>query len=310
MSKLLCLMVILLAATGCSAIRTELWTRDDTEYLHKDSSLDPLAVGKVKGIPVMLKVPSHIEVTIKETLYASHDPNNSIIRVVPLERPDLSVDAQLKYTEKMFVVDPQRVAAGSGGYGFGFGTVPNANGGPAAGHGYLESLSYSADDETILQSSNLLSTVLSFGTRAKASAAPQEFGLITVERVVAYRRFDLGSPTVDQEVFCFLEEKMNSCHSCPTNGGRAFYANHIVVPHKAFTPTQGGGQQGGGQQGGGQQGGGQQGGGQQGGGQQGGGQQGGGQQGGGQPNSAGGVHINLSAPAQLSPFSTDFPLHQ
>ena len=58
----------------------------------------------------MLRVPSHLEVTITETVYAQYNVNASNdtaqLDVIKLDRPDLDVAANLKYTEKMFLVIP------------------------------------------------------------------------------------------------------------------------------------------------------------------------------------------------------------
>lgn len=224
---------------GCSSIRTSMWTRAE------DDNLLPDGTRALKGMPVMLKVPSHIEIKVIETLYAAHDPDQHQIQVVKLDRPDLKVDAQLKYTEKMFLVDPQRVGAGTGEYGFGFapgsgGTaIPSQLGDntDTAGHGYLHSANYKADDQTITASASLLASVLSFAPAgARSSSVPQQMNLATIDRVVAFRRFDLGSPTVDEEVFAFLEEHVNHCHSCANVAGRSFiHGREIDVPAPAKT---------------------------------------------------------------------------
>ncbi|WP_145377630.1 hypothetical protein [Symmachiella dynata] len=202
-----------------------MWTRDENDYLHPDSEISPDLDDDLDGIPVMLKVPSHIEVAIKQTLYVHRgkaDQSDKLV-TVKLNRPDLLVDAQLKYTEKMFLVDPVKVGAGSGAYGFAFSgdsgaNVKNANNGSGVGHGYLQSADYQAVDTTITTSATLLNSILSFApSSAKQSGFVTDdpaFGLTTIERVVAFRRFDLGSPTVDEEVFAFLEEHMNCCHAC------------------------------------------------------------------------------------------------
>jgi hypothetical protein len=223
---LACALVVLL--TGCNSIRTNMWTRAEDENLHPDPCHN------LKGIPVMLKVPSHLEVTITETLYVQYkvdsDHDTGKLQVIKLDRPDLDVIANLKYTEKMFLVDPVRVGAGTGSYGFGFGPankdLPPIAGedGTNAGHGYIHNANFKANDQTIIRSANLLSTVLSLRPKASGKAglldpnSLQESAqtIVKMTRTVAYHRFDLGSPTVDDEVFAFMEQHLNGCHnSCP-----------------------------------------------------------------------------------------------
>ena len=210
---------------GCSSIRTSMWTRAEDDNLHPD------ICSNLKGIPVMLRVPSHLEVTITETVYAQYNVNagndTAQLDVIKLDRPDLDVAANLKYTEKMFLVDPVRVGAGSGNYGFGFGPGDkgvgiNGDDGTPAGHGYIHSANYKANDQTIIHSANLLSTVLSFRPNASsktglldpATLEKSTTPIVKINRTVAYKRFDLGSPTVDEEVYGFMEQHLNGCHSC------------------------------------------------------------------------------------------------
>lgn len=224
MRALLMSTLLIGALSGCTSIQSQMWSRAEDDQLYPDTDKP------IHGVPVMLKVPSHIEITIKEKLYASHkqgaNAGDGAIQVVTLRRPDLSVDAQLEYTEKMFVVDPVRVASGTGLYGFGFAApekaspIKDSNGDGSSGHGYLHTLSYKAEDTTIVKGATLLQSILSLNSPASAQQKSFQagFGLIEIERVVAFRRFDLGSPTVDEEIQGFLEQKMNCCHRCCLNG--------------------------------------------------------------------------------------------
>ncbi len=220
MRALVLMFLLVPTLSGCVAMKSQMWSRAEDDNLYPDSEKP------IRGLPVMLKVPSHIEVVIRETLYATHEvgatPEKSQVKVIKLARPDLEVDAQLKYTEKMFVVDPVRVASGTGSYGFGFSapdkTTPilNANGASNSGHGYLHTLDYKADDKTITTSATLLQSILSFNTpeAANKKSFVENFGVIEIKRVVAFHRFDLGSPTVDEEIHAFLQEHMNCCNQC------------------------------------------------------------------------------------------------
>ncbi|MBL8819255.1 MAG: hypothetical protein JNL58_24705 [Planctomyces sp.] len=210
------ILVIACVLSGCSAVRTEMWTRDEYDGLHPDSKCHPLAKKHLNGVPVMLKVPSHLEIRIMERVYARHEPERQCLQVVEFERPHLSATYELKYTEKMFIVDPQRTAAGEGRYGFAFAgnsdAIRDGNNQPPEGHGYLASGKYTADDETIVRSSELLSTVIGLSSRAKDSDdedLASKMDLIKTDRLVAFRRFDLSSPLLDAEVTAFLATHLN-----------------------------------------------------------------------------------------------------
>jgi hypothetical protein len=221
-----------------------MFTRAEDENLHVDPCCN------LNGIPVMLKVPSHLEVKITETLYAVYDQDVGDLHVIPLDHPDLAVAAELKYTEKMFLLDPVKVGAGAGGYGLGFGPAkdgdkPGASilgeDGLATGHGYLHSANYKADDQTIIQSANLLSAVLNFnkvktafGSSGNILDTTQAGSATKINRVVAYRRFDLASPGVNDEVYAFLEEHLNRCNAC----SKLPSANRGVISRKLTASSQ------------------------------------------------------------------------
>ncbi len=228
------ILVIACILSGCSAVRTEMWTRDEYDGLHPDSKCHPLAKKHLNGIPVMLKVPSHLEVRITERIYARHEPDKQCLQVVDFERPHFSATYELKYTEKMFIVDPQRTAAGEGRYGFAFAgnsdPIRNGNNQPPEGHGYLASGKYTADDETIVRSSELLSTLVGLSSRAKDTDdedLASKMELVTTDRLVAFRRFDLSSPLVDAEVAAFLAMHLNQC---PTSDSPSLPSSRSPLP--------------------------------------------------------------------------------
>lgn len=219
--------------SGCVAMKSQMWSRAEDDHLYPDTDKP------IRGIPIMLKVPSHIEIIVKQKLYATHSAGDKTkegtINIIPLARPDLEVSAVLKYTEKMFVVDPVRVASGSGSYGFGFsppaaGGVKNANDQLEHGHGYLNTLDYKAVDTTITTSATLLQSILSLNSPEAATKKSFDagFDVITIERMVAYHRFDLGSPCVDEEINQFLQEHMNCCHQCSDLGSLAEASSDAV----------------------------------------------------------------------------------
>lgn len=220
--------------SGCSSIRTRMWTRDESEALHPDRCQH------LKGVPVMLKVPSHLEITIVEHLYAAHAEGR--MEVVKLRRPDLEAFTELKYTDKMFLVDPVHVLAGSGGYGFGFSKsdmtsrIPDANGDDGTGHGYLHDSHFKADDQSITTIASLVANVAGIANARRSAIGPSGMNLTTIDRVVAFRRFDLATPHVDQEVQAFLDEHLNHFHASDGAGMRQFADPNIVVPSVERSP--------------------------------------------------------------------------
>ena len=190
---------------SCSAIRTTPMTRHANEELSVDEC-SPL-----KGVPVMLKVPSHLEVEIIETTYYDYCKDGQLQPVYEVN-PARRASVQLRYIEKMILVDPVRPFSGQGGYGFGFTGPPTATGLPPdanQGNGYLGQFSYTATDTTIKDTATLLATVAPLVGITKAAAtpstAPLSDSLIKLERTIALRRFDLAMPNLQGELQCFLD---------------------------------------------------------------------------------------------------------
>ena len=236
----LSILAVALLMLGCSSVRTVPLTRltDNSLIADEDSPL--------KGLPVMLKIPTHVELTAYEIEYYYYEPGAAEVLQVtnstgavttphadaipegfnPIPTPCGPVrdfTYVVKQTDKMFVVDPLRPAAGQGGFGFTFGGAAgsgfsDANGGSSAGHGYVSGFNYKAVDQTILQTSALLTNSLNI-LRGKTPTAPALTAggstgnafdnVVTVKRAIAFRRFDINDPCFEANVDEFLTEFVN-----------------------------------------------------------------------------------------------------
>lgn len=216
-----CLRLLLLASAtlvGCSSFRTTAINRCDNDRLVVNPN------HPMKGIPVSLRVPSHLELSVVETTYwEKKDVAGKKPTLVPLHtcRPTRSVSHQVCFTEKIFLVDPVRPGAGTQSYGFTF-KKSTATHPDHAGKGYLEKVDYKIDDQTIKESANLLSNSLGLINALQTSASPavpNTSNLIATDRTVAYGRFDINSATFESEVAEFLDCHINcvssECGTCP-----------------------------------------------------------------------------------------------
>lgn len=211
------LVAIGLAATcGCNSIRTTAVDRceHDTLVVNPDRPM--------KGIPVSLRVPTHLELKVIETTYWEKRENpGEKSTLIPLStcRATRSVKHDLCYTEKIFLVDPVKPTAGTQKYGFAFWSNDNPNQDEHNGKGYLRNLTYSIDDKTIQESAKLASNVLGLINAFQISAneaTPNEGTILSTERAVAYARFDINSCTFEDDVAAFLDCNVNQvCHTCP-----------------------------------------------------------------------------------------------
>ncbi len=214
----LALIFTLFAIPGCSSFRTTTVDRSDNDCLVVNPTC-PL-----KGIPVALRVPTHLELRVIESSYwEKRNQPGTKPKLVPLStcRPTRTVTHRVCETEKIFLVDPVRPGAGTMNYGFTF-QSNNATdtGKAAAGKGYLQNVQYKIDDQTIQHSADLLSNSLGLITALQTAAAnratPNTSNLITTERAVAYARFDINSPSFEYDVAAFLDCHVNFVHEAHT----------------------------------------------------------------------------------------------
>ncbi len=210
---------LLLAALGCNSIRTTVLDRSEDDRLQKNRPTTSL-----KGIPVMLKVPTHMEITVYErSFFYQTKQSNRLVAVDCNEMPTRFVKTNVAKTEKMFLVDPKRAAAGITEYGFKF--QGGEEGKSAAGHGYLSQANYKVQDETLTQAASLVNSVAAAlltspgtpGADPKSVMEAENGDAVPVheiDRVVAFCRFDINSPTYDEDVRQFLNQYLNHCQSC------------------------------------------------------------------------------------------------
>ncbi|MFO1002908.1 MAG: hypothetical protein U0936_21465 [Planctomycetaceae bacterium] len=207
---------ILLGTAGCSSFKTTAVDRLDNDMVVVNPS-KPL-----KGVPVSLRVPSHLELCVIETSYwEKQDIPGQKPTLKPLHtcRATRTVTHNVKYTEKIFLVDPKRPAAGTEKYGFTF-QSNDANKGEDAGKGYLQKVEYEVDDQTIKESANLLANSLGLINALQTSASqpnPNKSDLVSTDRTVAFGRFDINSPSYEDDVANFLDIHVNCerTKTCP-----------------------------------------------------------------------------------------------
>ncbi|QDU51439.1 hypothetical protein [Gimesia panareensis] len=241
MRYLVPLLLLFSMCHGCSSIKTTAFDRleDDTIVANPDQHL--------KGIPVSLRVPSHLELTVEEKTFWRVEGS----QLIPVSscRATRTISHDVKYTEKIFLVDPVRPAAGpatpdqgatdeSSYYGFSFKT-DDLNDGEIqrayehSGKGQLTGLNYHIEDKTIIRSAQLLKSSLNMIKAFKTSAKAEQtaFGdntdkvtgldVLQTTRVIGWSRFDLNSEHFEEDVMGFLNTYVNQKSCAPDCPGTA-----------------------------------------------------------------------------------------
>lgn len=189
-----------------------------------------------KGIPITLKVPSHLDVYIEEVYYMQDDGDDQRTLTDALsDTRIMNVRTELIKSKKVFTVDYKRPGAGTLNLSTKF-----------SDEQYFQSISRALQDTTIVDSANLLNTALG-GTSDPATAtgtlpalvapttptsgtqsAPPTLipsGPTAVQaamleshirdtRVVAYQRFDINDPDFELQVDAFVSLHLNNCDRC------------------------------------------------------------------------------------------------
>ena len=239
MVRVICLS-FLVAVCGCAAIRSTPVTRqDDHSYC---------AQCPANGVPVTIKVPTHLKVEVYEQLFFEFDGTDTITLVNSDCKRNLKVRSEQLTTEKVIFVDVKRPAAGTLGYNLEF---------DSKGQSITQYESF-LFDRTLEDSANLIAALVpdaaqqtrteegtpdnSFAATAgtatsakvstvfadrkptnfaskdsKTSSASFDENVFTRERVVAYKIFDINGVDFEQQLERFVCTHLNACHNCQSN---------------------------------------------------------------------------------------------
>lgn len=199
--------LFIFGSIGCNTIRTTFLKQNECGQIVKEPTHFK------RGLPVMLEVPTHVDVRIVQTDYWEVDDNgNDPKKLVHLsEATSRSVDIEQIFTEQMFLLDPKRPAEGTGQFKFGFNKLDAT--GKGKDNGTLNSVQYRAEDKTLTATADLLTTTLNtFSTPGlkRTSINSETSNMITNTRTIALKRFPVGKEH-EEEISAFIEQYINGC---------------------------------------------------------------------------------------------------
>lgn len=213
-------LLIVAVIAGCSSISSTMLNRFDNDQYAGNSNGQTTCHNEArpfKGVPITVRVPTHLDVAIKETLLIAKDDNNRLYQMTSSKR-HIFVEARLVETEKVFTVDPQRPAAGTLKYSLSFGNKGKAADDPDNSQ-YFQSIAYRIQDDTVREVNKSISTLLPLlggqPVRGRRTAGDSISRIADeVVRVIAWKRFDVDAPDFESQVECFVEHNLNCCDSC------------------------------------------------------------------------------------------------
>ncbi|XZE46588.1 hypothetical protein SH467x_001877 [Pirellulaceae bacterium SH467] len=212
MSRTLTILFVLMTTCipmGCTSYRSTIMSRLPTDQFVKNSRQC------TKGVPVTLKVPTHVDVRVVEEYFIVQGGGATVIPQIgkPLRR----VEMETIYTPKVLTVDFVRPAAGT----LSLASDSDGNGIVFDEAGYFESIQGKIDDQTI---EDLNAAIPNFkkliGAPSRKQAAEvaakgkntELGGWHSYDAVIAVRRFDINEPCWEQEVDAFIAEHL-ACQS-------------------------------------------------------------------------------------------------
>lgn len=213
------ILVVFCSNSSCTSFRTTSLGRLDTDSLFVD------CMGrkhKGKGIPVKMKVPSHVTVTVYEQQVLIRGKEG--VKLQSFSPPQYEVQTGLAYTDKVFLVDFVRPAGGT----LNLMGVGEDSGIAFDDEQYFKSVRAEAQEQTMQQVIKALETVGGFsiegkkvnavGSETSAQFVDGDTTLTNVhfeKSIVAYQRFDLARPHWEDEMNSLVAKYLGECGSCP-----------------------------------------------------------------------------------------------
>jgi len=186
---------MLLVHTGCTSMTSTMLTRDESNQFWTRK-------GKLKGVPITLKVPTHVQLTVFETHYLIRD-EQGITHRLPLPFVVRDFSQEFIYTEKIFTVDFKRPAAGL--YNLHLLMTDDQ---------YIAKLQHDVTDNTIQEVTSLVGRFFpsGLGPRTAGDEEPPEQILQDVQSVVAVDIFEIDAPDFEQQMSAFINCHLNQSH--------------------------------------------------------------------------------------------------
>jgi hypothetical protein len=193
---------VLLAVIGCSSISSTMLTRDESNRFWTRK-------GDLKGVPITLKVPTHVQLTVFERHFMVKGPVK-----VPGEEPrarrvDLpfvirDFSQEFIYTEKIFTVDYKHPASGT--YNLHLDLTDDQ---------YIKQFQHDVSDTTIADVTKLVKGLVpanGLGALQAKTAGAIEQETYEIQSVVAVRMFEIDAPDFEEQMSEFLNCHLNQAH--------------------------------------------------------------------------------------------------
>lgn len=186
----------MLSLSGCKSSRSTFLLRDETNSFWEKK--------RANGIPMTLKVPTHVKLYIYETHYLEAVEVGGVSRVQYVELPVVLRDFGQEFikTEKVVMVDFKRPAAGTFNLSLDLDDQ------------YIDTVKQDITDETLSEVNAMLSTIVGGFPQGfnPQSEGGSRVDVKEVKSVVAVGVFEIDAPDFEVNVMQFLNCHLNQSH--------------------------------------------------------------------------------------------------
>lgn len=201
MRSLTICLTMLFFVTGCTSFGTTIAQRCSNGTL-----IPNIPKAKTRGVPVKLKVPSHVVVNVKETYFVQKAEGNGIPKEIKLidtygqQIRSLDLTTRVEYDDKVFTVDFKRPAGG----------ILDITSITYDQEQYFKDVQATYTENTLKDINTAIGNVKT-AIKSSASIPATQDKLAHETRQVATGRFDISVPGWEEELQCFVEQHITSC---------------------------------------------------------------------------------------------------
>ncbi len=186
-----------IAQTGCTSMSSTMLTRDESNSFWTRKA-------GLQGVPITLKVPTHVKLTVFERHFLVTDRNTGRAQRLPLPFVVRDFAQEFIYTEKIFTVDFKRPAAGQ--YNLKLDLSPDQ---------YIQKLQLDVTDETITRVQALVGELIPRGfggTPAGLVGERVKERIQEIQSVVAVGMFEIEAADFEEQMAGFVNCHLNQAH--------------------------------------------------------------------------------------------------
>jgi hypothetical protein len=189
------LVCLLAVCAGCTSIESTMVTRDESNQTWERHNC-------LNGIPITLKVPTHLKLYVFHKHYLEFDSRKNEVSPVAVDVVVRDFAHEFMYTDKIFVVDFKRPPAGSSNLDVNM-----------TEEQYIDHIQHDITDSTISSVTGLLGAFTgNKGLSGVTASGEDKPKFKEIRSLVAVGIFEIEAPDFEQKVREFLDCHINKAH--------------------------------------------------------------------------------------------------